>query len=152
MLFAGIDDGQTLRMRGEGNGATGPNGINGDLNIKVSVSSHPIFKRVGQDLLFDLYVPFTTCLLGGTVEIPLTKGTKTIEIKEGTQSGTVMRLKGCGVKYLKREAYGDMLVTIKSEPPKKMKKEVVDLLKQIDSKFDENDFPKYKEFKNKIKK
>lgn len=149
---AGIDDGQTLRMRGEGNGATGPNGINGDLNIKVSVSSHPIFKRVGQDLLFDLYVPFTTCLLGGTVEIPLTKGTKTIEIKEGTQSGTVMRLKGCGVKYLKREAYGDMLVTIKSEPPKKMKKEVVDLLKQIDSKFDENDFPKYKEFKNKIKK
>lgn len=146
---AGIDDGQTIRLRGEGNAPAGQ-GINGDLNIKVSVGSHPIFKRVGTELLFDLYVPFTTCLLGGKVEIPLTKGKTTLDIKEGTISGTVMRLKGKGVKTLNRESYGDMLVTIKSEPPKNLKK-AKDLLKQIEKQYDEGDYPKYKEFKNKMK-
>lgn len=148
---AGIDDGQTLRMRGEGNGPVGASGINGDLNIKVSVAQHPYFKRVGTDLFLDLYVPFTTCLLGGKVEVPLPKGKTTLDIKEGTESGKVERIKGAGVKVLNKNSYGDLLVTIKSEPPKKLKKDAIELLKQLDSKFDENDFPKYKDLKNKIK-
>ena len=147
---AGIDDGQTLRMRGEGNAPAG-SGVNGDLNIRISVAPHKIFKRVGTDLLFDMYVPFTTCLLGGKVEIPLTKGTMTLDIKEGTQSGTVMRVKNKGVKVLNRDAYGDLLVTIKSEPPKTMSKKTKELLKQIDESFTDNDFPRNKEFKNKMK-
>ena len=147
---AGIDDGQTIRMRGEGNAPMGE-GISGDLNIKVSVAEHKIFKRNGVDLMFDLYVPFTTCLLGGKVEIPLTKGTSMLDIKEGTISGTVMRLKNKGIKVLNRESYGDLLVTIKSEPPKNMSKKVRELLKEIDKNLTENDFPKNKEFKNKIK-
>ncbi len=147
---AGIDDGQTIRMKGEGNAPQGQ-GVNGDLNIKVSVSAHPIFKRVGTDLLFDLYVPFTTCLLGGKVEIPLTKGKTMLDIKECTQSGTVMRLKGKGVKVLNRDAYGDMLVTIKSEPPKNLNKKAKELLKELNEKFGDNDYPKYKDFKNKMK-
>lgn len=147
---AGIDDGQTIRMKGEGNAPAGQ-GVNGDLNIKVSVSAHPIFKRNGTDLLYDLYVPFTTCLLGGKVEVPLTKGTTTLDIKEGTQSGTIMRLKNKGIKVLNRESYGDMLVTIKSEPPKNLNKKAKELLKQIDDSFSENDFPKYKDFKNKMR-
>lgn len=146
---AGIDDGQTIRMKGEGNGPAGQ-GIAGDLNIKVTVASHPIFKRVGNDLQFDMYVPFTTCLLGGKVEIPLTKGTTTLEIKEGTLSGTVMRLKGKGVKILNREACGDLLVTIKSEPPKNLKKARA-MLKEIEETFDESDYPRYKEFVNRMK-
>lgn len=147
---AGIDDGQTIRMRGEGNAPAGQ-GMSRDLNIKISVAQHKIFKRIGTDLLFDLYVPFTTCLLGGKVEIPLAKGTTTLEIKEGTQSGTVMRLKGKGVKVLNRESYGDLLVTVKSEPPKTLSKKTKELLKEIDSGLSENDFPKNKEFKNKMK-
>jgi len=148
---AGIDDGQTIRMRGEGNAPLGQ-GIPGDLNIKVSVESHKLFKRNGADLMFDLYVPFTTCVLGGKVEVPLTKGSMTLDIKEGTQSGTVMRLKNKGVKILNtRDSYGDMLVTIKSEPPKTLTKKQRELLKELESSFDENDFPKNKEFKNKTK-
>ncbi|MBE7076173.1 MAG: molecular chaperone DnaJ [Clostridiales bacterium] len=147
---AGIDDGQTIRMKGEGNGPAGQ-GISGDLNIKISVAAHPIFKRVNSDLVFELYVPFTTCLLGGKVEIPLPKGTTVLEIKEGTMSGTVMRLKGKGVKLLNRDSYGDVLVTIKSEPPKNLNKKAKELLMQLDEKFEENDYPKYKEFKNKMK-
>ncbi len=147
---AGIDDGQTIRMRGEGN-APFSNGVSGDLNIKISVANHKIFKRVGTDLLYDMYVPFTTCLLGGRVEIPLTNGKMFLDIKEGTQSGTVMRLKGKGVKVLNRESYGDMLITVKSEPPKTLSKKTRELLKQIDDSLTENDFPKSKEFNNKIK-
>ncbi len=146
---AGIDDGQTIRMRGYGNAPMGQ-GTNGDLNIKISVNAHPIFKRAGTDLLFDLYVPFTTCLLGGKVEIPLTKGKTTLDIKEGTSSGSVMRLKGKGVKYLNRDGYGDLLVTIKSEPPKNLSRKVKELLKEIDKNMDENDFPKTKEYKNRL--
>jgi molecular chaperone DnaJ len=148
---AGIDDGQTIRMRGEGNSAPQNSGVAGDLNIKISVESHKIFKRVGTDLLFDMYVPFTTCLMGGEVEIPLTKGKTMLKIPEGTQSGTVMRLKGKGVKTLNRESYGDILVTIKSEPPKMLSKKNKDLLKQIEESLSENDFPRSKEFKNKMK-
>lgn len=147
---AGIDDGQTIRMRGEGNAPFGE-GVSGDLNIKVSVESHKIFKRNGFDLMFDLYVPFTTCLLGGKVEIPLTKGTTMLEIKEGTISGTVMRLRNKGVKMLNRESFGDLVVTIKSEPPKSMGKKVKELLKEIDKNLSESDFPKHREFKNKMK-
>ena len=147
---AGIDDGQTMRIKGEGNAPMGQ-GVSGDLNVKISVASHPIFKRDGFDLAFDLYVPFTTCLLGGKVEIPLTKGKMTLDIKEGTQSGTVMRLKNRGVKVLNRESYGDLLVTVKSEPPKNMNRKAKELLKELDECFDENDFAKSKEFKNKMK-
>ncbi|MBP3432075.1 MAG: molecular chaperone DnaJ [Clostridia bacterium] len=148
---AGIDDGQTIRMRGEGNGAASSQGVSGDLNIKISVGAHPIFKRVGSDLSFDMYVPFTTCLLGGKVEIPLTKGKMSLEIKPGTLSGTVMRVKGKGIKMLNREAYGDILVTIKSEPPKNLSRKAKDLLKEIENEFDENDYPKFKEINNKMK-
>ncbi len=147
---AGINDGQTIRMKGEGNAPT-RQGINGDLNIKISVANHKIFKRDGNDLMFDLFVPFTTCLLGGKVEIPLTKGTTTLKIDEGTQSGTIMRLKGKGVKILNREAYGDLLVTVKSEPPKNLNKKSKDLLKELEENFNENDFPKSKDFINKMK-
>jgi len=147
---AGIDDGQTIRVRGEGN-APAMEGISGDLNIRISVASHKIFKRVGTDLLFDLYVPFTTCLLGGKVEIPLTKGKMTLEIDEGTESGTVKRVKGKGVKVLNRESYGDLLITIKSEPPKNLNKKAKELLKMIDETLSENDFPKTKDFNSKVK-
>jgi len=149
---AGIDEGQTIRLRGDGNDQMGEGGVNGDLNIKIaSVGKHEIFKRVGTDLLFDLYVPFVTCLLGGKVEIPLTKGKTTLDIQEGTQSGTVMRLKGKGVKEVNREKYGDLLVTIKSEPPKNLNRKAKELLREIESKFEESDYPKFKEFKNKMK-
>ena len=62
-----------------------------------------------------------------------------------------MRLKNKGVKVLNRDSYGDLLVTIKSEPPKNLSKKAKDLLQELEGRFDENDYPKYKEFKNKMK-
>lgn len=148
---AGIDDGQVLRMRGEGN-APVRKGSNGDLNVKIKVLPHKVLVRKGFDLTLDLYVPFTTAILGGEVEVPILEGKYKLEIKELTQSGTVMRIKNKGVKHLNRDSYGDLVVTIKSEAPKNLDKKVKELLKDIVKQSKESDYPKYKSFLDKTKK
>lgn len=145
---AGIDNGQTLRLKGEGN-APLRKGINGDLNIKIKVQQHKVLVRNGFDIELELNVPFTTCILGGVVSIPTLNGKYDLTIKELTQSGTVMRLKNKGVKYLNRDLYGDMLVTIKSEVPKSLDKKIKSLLKDIELLSSDSDYAKYKSFLDK---
>lgn len=146
---AGIDNGQTLRMRGEGNAVAG--GESGDLNIKVSVKPHKILVRKDNDLFMDLYVPFTTTLLGGKVEIPTLQGKYTLNIPELTSSGTVMRIKNKGVKALQRDYYGDLLVTVKAEVPKNLDKETRTKLAELAIKIGDNSYSKYNDFLKKMK-
>lgn len=145
---AGIDDGQTIRMRGEGN-APVRDGINGDLNIHVSVSPHKVLVRKGNDIYLDLYIPFTKALLGTKIEIPTLKGPYVLTIPELTPSGTVMRLKNKGVKVLNRDAYGDMLVSIKAEPPKSLDRATKKAIEELDGKIDEKSYTKYQNFLSK---
>lgn len=145
---AGIDDGQTIRMRGEGNAPT-REGVSGDLNIRVSVAPHKILVRKGFDIYLDLYIPFTKALLGTKIEIPTLKGNYTLTIPELTASGTVMRLKNKGVKMLNRDAYGDMLVSIKAEPPKNLDKNLKKTLEEIDAKIESKNYAKYQNFLSK---
>ncbi len=147
---AGIDDGQTLRMRGEGNAPT-REGQNGDLNIKMNVLPHKVLVRKGNDIYLDLYLPFTTTLLGGKIDIPTLKGNYTLSVPELTASGTVMRLKNKGVKALNRDYYGDMLVTIKAEVPKNLDKATKAKLEELASNLSENQYPKYTNFKKNTK-
>ena len=148
---AGIDNGQTLRMRGEGNAPT-REGINGDLNIHISVAQHSILVRKGNDLYMDLYLPFTTTLLGGKIDVPTLNGNYTLTIPELTPSGTVMRLKNKGVKILNKDKYGDLLVTIKAECPKSLDKQTKDKLQEIANNFSENDYVKFGNYLKKMKK
>ena len=140
-----------MRVHGEGNAPIG-RGVNGDLNVSIKVEKHPIFTRNGVDLSFDLYLPFTKLLLGAKVEIPTLDGKFMLDIKEGTISGTVMRIKNKGIKQLNRNSYGDLLVTLKAEPPKTLDSKTRDKLREIDEALSENNFPKYKnvlgQFKN----
>ena len=145
---AGIDDGQTIRMRGEGN-APVRDGINGDLNIHVSVLPHKVLVRKGNDIYLDLYIPFTKALLGTKIEIPTLKGPYVLTIPELTPSGTVMRLKNKGVKVLNRDAYGDMLVSIKAELPKSMDRATKKAIEELDGKIDEKSYTKYQNFLSK---
>lgn len=147
---AGIDNGQTITMRGEGN-APIRDGVSGDLRIHVRVAPHKVLVRQGNDLLLELYVPFTTALLGGKVAIPTLKGNFDLEIKELTQSGTVMRLKGRGMKILNREAYGDLIVTVKTEAPKGIDKKTKELLKQIDQQIPQSNYSKFENYLKKIR-
>lgn len=146
---AGIDNGQTLRMRGEGNAVA--NGESGDLNIKVSVKPHKILVRKDNDLYMDLYLPFTTLLLGGKVEIPTLQGKYTLNIPELTSSGTIMRIKNKGVKALQREYYGDMLVTVKADVPKSLDKDTRAKLTEISKNIGDNSYTKYSDFLKKMK-
>lgn len=144
---AGIDNDQVLRMAGRGNAPYG-NGVNGDLNIKIKVKPHKFFERKGFDLYLDMYVPFTTLMLGAKIKVPTLNGDMDVEIKELTQSGTVLRLKNKGIKYLNREVYGDILVTLKAEFPKTLDKKTKDALKQIVEQNPDSAYPKYKKFQD----
>lgn len=142
---AGIDNDQTLRMRGEGNAPT-REGISGDLNINIKVANHKILIRKGNDLYLDLYVPFTTTLLGGKVDIPTLKGNYTLTIPELTASGTVMRLKNKGVKALNRDYYGDLLVTVKAEVPRNLDKRTKAAIEELADSIGPNAYPKYEKY------
>ena len=147
----GIDDGQTLRLRGEGNSPV-RDGIAGDLNVKIRVLPHKILTRKDNDIYLDLYVPFTTALLGGKVEIPTLKGPYMLSIPECTISGTVMRLKNKGVKHLNRDYYGDMLVTIKAEPPRSLDKKTKSMIEDLSKSIGDKSYPKYNQFLDKTRK
>lgn len=144
---AGIDDGQILRLRGQGNAPVRA-GESGDLNVRIRVKPHEVFTRNGFDLHLDLNVPFTTLLLGDTIEIPVLEGVYKLEIKELTQSGTIVRVKRKGLKHLNRDSHGDLVITLKSEAPKSMDKKLKEALKQIQKQEKSSDYPKFKKFKD----
>lgn len=146
---AGIDDDQILRMGGQGNSPqVAGNGISGDLNIKVNVIPDKLLSRKGNDLYIDIYVPFTTLLLGGMVDVPTLDGVFELKIDELTQSGTVMRLKGKGAKLLHKETRGDLLVTLKAESPKSLDKKTKEALKDIQESISISSYPKYKKYED----
>lgn len=146
---AGIDNGQVLRMAGAGNAPSGQ-GINGDLNVKINVLPHKVLVRKEQDILLDLWMPFTSLMLGEKITIPTVQGDYELNIPELTQSGTVMRLKNKGVKHLNSNRYGDMLVTIKAEFPKTLDRKTRDAIKSLQTQINERDYTKHKDLKSKI--
>jgi molecular chaperone DnaJ len=116
---AGIRDGQTLRMDGEG--APGENGgPNGDLLIEVSVRDHDDFEREGDDLRYRQAVSFPQAVFGDTVQVPTLDGTVEFEVPSGTQSGETFRLKGRGMPRLQRRGNGDLYVTVQVVTPESL--------------------------------
>ena len=147
---AGINDGQTITMRGEGN-APLREGVSGDLRIYIHVIPHSVLVRNGFDLNLELYIPFTTALLGGKISIPTLNGKYDLEIKPLTQSGTIMRLKGKGVKVLNKNSYGDLIVTVKVELPKSLDKKSAQLVQELEKLNGEKSYTKYSAYLNKTK-
>jgi molecular chaperone DnaJ len=144
---AGVDNGQTLTVKGEGE--AGKN-ASGDLRIQINVMPHKLFKRQDTDLFLTLPITFTQAILGDKVRIPGLKGPLELTIPEGTQGGDVLRIKGHGIKQLRREAYGDILVTIVVEVPKKLSAAQRDAVKRLADGMDENAYEKVRDFKKKL--
>ncbi|WP_251343304.1 molecular chaperone DnaJ [Haloplanus halophilus] len=125
---AGIRDGQTLRMEGEG--APGENrGPNGDLLIEVSVADHPDFERDGDDLRHQHPISFPQATFGDTVEVPTLDGTVEMDVPAGTQSGETFRLKGKGMPRLRRRGRGDLYVQVQVVTPDDLNEEQREALK-----------------------
>lgn len=147
---AGIDDGQTLRVRGEG--SVGYNGgPAGDLMVTVSVRSHPLFTRQGQDVYCEMPITFWQAACGAEVEVPTLDGKVRYTIGEGTQTGTTFRLRGKGIPNLNGRGRGDQYVTVTVETPTRLTREQKDLLKRFDELSSDSTQPKRKKFFDKLK-
>src|SRR5579871_2243418 len=127
---AGVDDGITVRVTGEGE-APQRGGTPGNLFVALSVKPHEFFKRQGQDILYDLPVTFGEATLGAEVEVPTLDGKETLKIPDGTQSGKTFRLKGKGVPVVHSSARGDELVTIKLVTPQSLTVRQKELLREF---------------------
>ena len=127
---AGVETGMRLRLSHEGeHGNNG--GPPGDLYIAISVKPHSHFIRKGNDILYDLKLPFVAAILGGKVEVPTLKGTTVVKIPEGTQHDKILRLKGLGAPDIKRKQSGDQLVRINIQLPTKLTPRQKELLTEF---------------------
>lgn len=117
---AGIDSGQKIRLKGKG--MPGQNGGGaGSLLLEVTVQSKPGFERKGMDIYTTVEVPFETAVLGGETIVPTLGGRVSCKIKEGTQSGTKIRLKGKGIVSMKNPSQkGDEYAVIQIRVPKNL--------------------------------
>ena len=114
---AGIDDGQTIRLKGQGAPGT-RGGPNGDLLIQVLVSSHPHLRRDGSDLHLDVPLTLKEALFGGPIDIPWLTGKVRVQVPPGVGAGQKLRLRGKGVRSAKDENAGDLYVHLVVSLPK----------------------------------
>ena len=133
---AGVDSGNRLRVRGEGEGGLN-GGPNGDLYVVVQVDNDDTFTREGQNLLVSREVSFVQAALGDKIEVPSLDENITVEVPRGTQSGEVFRIAGKGLPYPGRQASGDLLVEVRVKTPTRLNSRQEELLREfadIDSK------------------
>ncbi|MFP4524338.1 MAG: molecular chaperone DnaJ [Candidatus Woesearchaeota archaeon] len=116
---AGVDDGMRLRVPGEGDaGLKGAPA--GDLYVFISVEEHEYFERDGDDLKLEVPISFVQAALGDDIEVPTLQGRASLKIPAGTETGTTFRLRSKGMPRLRGGGFGDQLVTVRVEVPKRL--------------------------------
>lgn len=147
---AGIDNGQTMQIAGKGEpGDRG--GPNGDLLITIRVKPHQMFRRDGYDVYVDLPVTFADAVLGATVKVPTIDGLVEYDIPEGTQPGTVFKLRGKGIPYIRGKNRGDEFVTVDVEVPKGLSPKQKELLREFEALSEGKNYKKKKTFSDKMR-
>ncbi|MDU4959817.1 MAG: molecular chaperone DnaJ [Sporomusaceae bacterium] len=147
---AGVDTGSRLRVAHEGEaGLRG--GPQGDLYVYIFVKSHKLFAREGNDVLCEVPVSFVQAALGDEIDVPTLDGKVKMRVPEGTQSGTILRLKDKGIPYLRGNGRGDQNVRIKVVTPHKLNEKQKQLLQDFARASGENINPEEKGFFKKMK-
>lgn len=147
---AGIQDGQVLTVRGQGDaGVNG--GPSGDLNVSITVRPDVLFKRDGYDIWCEVPITYMQACLGDEIDVPTIDGTVKQTIKEGTQPGTVLQLKGRGVQNLNGRSRGDAYIELTIEVPRNLTKQQKEILKQFEEAISEKQYEKRKGFFQKLK-
>ena len=146
---AGVDAGQSVRVRGEGSvGANG--GISGDLLVEIYIKRHPIFTREDYDVLCEVPITFTQAALGAEIEVPTIDGKVKYEIPEGTQTGREFVLRDKGIPEVgNSRRRGNHRFTVVVETPTRLSKEQKELLRQLEGTMEET--PKRKKFIDTLK-
>jgi molecular chaperone DnaJ len=127
---AGVDDGATLRVSGQGPAAL-RGGTAGDLFVHLRVAPDRRFERLRDDLVTRLHIPMTMAALGGEVPFETLDGTEVIKVEPGTQTGKIVRLRNRGVPELRGRGRGDMLIHIFVDAPSKLSREEDELLRRF---------------------
>ncbi len=146
---AGVDAGQSVRVRGEG--CVGSNGgVSGDLLVEIYIKRHPIFTREDNDVLCEVPITFTQAALGAEIEVPTLDGRVKFDLPEGTQTGKEFVLRDKGIPEVGNpRRRGSHRFTVVVETPTHLTKEQKDLLRQLDGTMDET--PKRKKFIDTLK-
>ncbi len=150
---AGIDNGSTLRLTGEGEAGLN-SGPNGDLFVHVAVKQHKVFTRKGKDLHCEVPINFITASLGGEVAVPTIDGKSvTLKVPEGTQTNQVLRIREKGIKALRGITNGDLYCHMFVETPVKLTDSQKNVLRQFadDSGGSASHNPKSKSFIDTLK-
>jgi len=148
---AGVEDGTRIRYQEQGDaGVNG--GPAGDLYIVLKVKPHPFFEREDKDLHCSVPVSFTQAALGAEIMVPtLEGGEHKLKVPEGTQSGTVFRVRGKGVPALQSSAKGDMYVHVRVQTPAKLSKRQRELLTELGGTFEIENKPEPRSLLEKMK-
>ena len=148
---AGVDAGQSVRVRSEGSvGING--GPNGDLLVEVYIKRHPIFTREDRDVLCEVPISFTQAALGAKIQVPTLDGKVEYDIPEGTQTGREFVLREKGIPEVNNpRRRGNHRFTVVVETPTKLTKEQKELLRQLDETLVHAETPKIKKFFDNLK-
>ena len=128
-LPPGIDNGDYV-LSGEGDSV--PDGINGDLIVRVQVQPHPKFKRDGREIFYDAQISMVDSSLGKTFQVPTLDGYEKITVDPGSQPNSIMKLKGKGLPGRGFRGRGDQYVRLVVNIPKKLNKRQKELLKEFE--------------------
>ena len=146
---AGIDNGQVVTIRGQGEpGERG--GEAGDLLIVVTVKPHKLFKRQNYDLYLDLPLTFPQAALGTEADVPTLDNPVKFAFPEGTQRQT-FRMRGQGIQSLRGGAKGDLFVTVSVEIPKRLTDKQKEILRQFDGTVTGQEYEQKKSFFDRVK-
>jgi molecular chaperone DnaJ len=129
---AGVDNGDRIRLAREGEaGRNG--GPPGDLYVDITVQAHPLFTRDGQNLSCEVPISFATAVLGGSVEVPTLDGNVVLKVPAETQSGSLFRLRGKGVRSVRDSGVGDLFCRVQVETPVNLTSDQKERLRDFDS-------------------
>jgi len=127
----GIDNGQTLRIMGEGNAIK--RGLKGDLYLQIQIQPDENFQREGVDVYTEFSISFSQAALGAKVQVPTLSEEVSIKVSKGIESGSILRIKGKGIPYLNSSNHkGDQFVKIIVKTPKKLSKAQIKLYKELE--------------------
>lgn len=147
---AGIDDGQTFVLRGQGDqGVNG--GPSGDVNIMVTLRPDTLFERDGFDVWCDIPITFSQAVLGDEITVPTIDGKVKYTVPEGTQSGTVFRLRNKGIQYVNGRGRGDQYVKVNIEVPRNLTGKQKEALRKFEELSTEKNYEKRRSFFDKLK-
>jgi len=153
---SGIQDGQVVRVQGEGEPpgediSPSGQGVRGDLHVVVRVEQHELYEREGDHLLFEIPIGFSQATLGAEIEVPTLEGKHTLKIAAGTQHGAIFRIRDEGTPNLRSGNRGDLIVVTKIEIPKKISKQQEKLLREFAETEDKSVLPESHGFLDKIR-